>query len=357
MRKMFVLLTVLCLSFVPMVQAKSINHSYSEFGNDVVLSDNVSGTSMIAGESTETKGDVQGINFMAANNIKFGGQSDYLACAGNSIKIGGRVLNDTFIAGNIIDIKSSAYLERDVMIAGSDVEINGSIGRNVTIYAAKVVIDEASIGGNVKIYAEDVTIGDLAKIVGNVSVPKDAKTKISSNITDITKTSAIHTEDADVFMQFLVNKVWSFMGIVLVFAVFTLLLPNIFNKIQKKYEKVDFNQGIESITKGLVFLIIVPVLSIVCLLIPFGTPLSLIMFALYIIVIYLSKMFFAYLLGYKIWQKYFKSDINLLVVGIIGLLVLFVLDFIPIIRGLSSMISLLFGIGILVELFNDRKKA
>lgn len=357
MKKMFMFLIVLCLAFVPMVHAKNINHSYSEFGNDVVLSDDVFGTSMIAGESTETTGDVQGINFMAANNIKFGGQSEYLVCAGNSIKIGGRVLNDTFIAGNIIDIKSSALLERDVMIAGSDVEINGFIGRNVTIYAAKVVIDEASIGGDIKIYAEDVMIGDSAKIMGSVSVPKDAKAKISSNVKNVVKTNAIHTEDVDVFMQFLVNKVWSFMGLTLVFAVLTLLLPNLFNKIQKKYEKVDFNQGVESVTKGLVFLIIVPVLSIVCLLIPFGTPLSLIMLALYILMIYLSKVFFAYLLGYKIWQKYFKGDINMLVVGLIGLLVLFVLDFIPIIRGLALMISLLFGIGIIVELFNDRKKA
>ncbi len=357
MKKLFVILTVLCFAFMPTIQAKDINHSHSQIGNDVLLEDNVYGTSMIAGESTETSGNIQGINFMAANNIKFGGQSDYLACAGNSIKIGGKVLNDTFIAGNIVDIKKSAYLERDVMIAASDVEINGSIGRNATIYAAKVVINGANISGNVKIYAEDITIGDDATITGSVSVPKDAKAKISSNVTNIIKTNAIHTEDADVFMQFLVNKVWAFMGLALVFAVLTIFLPNLFSAIQNKYKKVDFNQGIESITKGLVFLIIVPVISVICLLIPFGVSLSLILLVLYILAIYLSKIFAAYLLGYKIWQKYFKSDINILVVGLMGLFILFVLDFIPVIRGLSLMISLLFGIGIITELFNDRKKA
>jgi len=357
MKKFLLFLCVFCIGFIPGVMAKEINRSYSNFGNDVTLEDSVNGTSVVAGESTEVTGHVNGINFMAGNNVKFEGESDYLVALGNSIKIKGRVLNDSFIAGNIIDVKEGAFLDRDVIIAGSDVDIRGNFGRDVTIYAAKVVIDGGSILGNVKIYAEDVSISDSASISGRVSVPKDAKTKISSNITNIIKTDAIHTADADVYVQFIVNKVWSFLGLVFVFAIMTAFIPRIFSLIQKKYDKVDFNAGIETFTKGLVFLIIVPVISIICLVIPFAVPMSLILMALYVTSIYLSRIFAGYLIGYKIWQKYFKGDINILLVGIIGLAILFVLDFVPIIRGVCMMISLLFGIGIIIELFNNKKKA
>lgn len=357
MKRFLSMLCLVCLVFMPSARAKEINRSYSNFGNDVTLEDSVNGTSIVAGESTEVTGRVNGVNFMAGNNVKFDGQSDYLVALGNSIKVKGKVYNDSFIAGNIIDVKEGAYLDRDVVIAGSDVLVKGNFGRNATIYAAKVVIDGASILGNVKIYAEEVTITDTTSIVGSVSIPKDASAKISSNITNIIKTDAIQTDDAEVQVQFIVNKVWFFMGLIFIFAIMTILIPRLFSLIQKKYEKIDLNAGIETFTKGLVFLIIVPVISIVGLIIPFGVPMSLILVALYAIAIYLSRIFAAYLLGYKIWQKYFKNDINVLLVGILGLGVLFVLDFIPIVRGICAMVSLLFGIGITVELFGGRKKA
>ena len=355
--KKFLFFCAVCLAFIPNALAKEINHSYSEFGNDVTLEDTVNGTSIIAGETTEVKGGVNGINFMMANNIKFDGTSDYLVTLGNSIKIKGEVKNDSFIAGNIIDIKEEAYLERDTIIAASDVDIRGNFGRNATVYAGKVVIDGATILGNIKIYAEDITITDTANIRGSVSIPKDAKGKISSKITNIIKTNAIQTKDADIYAQFIVNKIWSFMAFVFVFAVLTLLTPRIFNLIQKKYDDINFNSGIEIFTKGLVFLIIVPVISITCLVIPFGVPMSLMLIAIYFMAIYLSHIFIAYLIGYKIWQKYFKRDINILLVGVLGLLVLFILDFIPIVRELTTLISLLLGIGIIVDLFNSKKKA
>ena len=47
-----------------------------------------------------------------------------------------------------------------------------------------------------------------------LSYPKDAKVSISSNITNVEKTSPIQTNDD--ILSFLVGKVWSFMSIVLI---------------------------------------------------------------------------------------------------------------------------------------------
>lgn len=357
LKRLLRIFLVMCFVFVPGVFAKDINHFYASADSDIEFKDTVNGSSVFAGELVNYVGHVSGVNVLAGNKVNYKGQSDYLTVFGNSVNVKGTVVNDTFLAGNIIDIHKDSYLQRDVMIAGSDVLIEGNIGRNITVYGAKVEIGEAVINGNVKIYAENIIIKDSAVILGKVSYPKDAKASISSNITNIQKTSSIKTDENDVFMKFLINKIWSFMGLTVVFAFLTLFVPLLFSKVNKEYKKIDFNKMTELLSKGLVFLIIAPVFSLVSLLIPFGVPLSLLTLALYVIVLYIARIFSAYLIGYKLWQKFINKDINVLLVGLIGIFTLFVLDFIPILNGLITFVCILVGIGMIVELFINRRKA
>ncbi len=54
-------------------------------------------------------------------------------------------------------------------------------------------------------------------------------------------------------------------------------------------------------------------------------------------------------MGYKIWQRFFNNDINLLVVGIFGIAILFVLSLIPGISFIVSTLSMIIGIGIIYD--------
>ena len=96
----------------------------------------------------------------------------------------------------------------------------------------------------------------------------------------------------------LMGKFWSFMSLILIFAVLSLAASKIFTRVQKEYDKFDFNKGLETFTKGLMFLIIVPFIIVILFLMSIGIPLSLILLALYFIIMYLSTIFTGYLLGY-----------------------------------------------------------
>ena len=350
-------LFVFVLLFGFNVRAKELNHFYAKADDSITFKDEVNGSAMLAGESVDVDGYVNGINFSAGNKVKFNGQSDYMFLAGNSINVDGDVLKDVAIAGNIINIGNKANLQRDAVIAGSDIEIGGIIGRNVTIYGAKVSIKNASIYGNVRIFAQEIKVDDTSFIAGKLSYPEDANVSISSNVKNVVKTSPIQTDRGDDLANYLMSRVWSLMSLVLIFSLLSLLIPKLFENIQKRYEKVDFNRGVQTFTKGIVFLILVPVLCLMLLMIPFGIPLSLIIFALYIIIIYLSKLFAGYFVGYKLWQKFFNNSINMLVVGLFGITILFVLDLIPIVRYFVMAFSLLFGIGIIIESLIKNEKA
>lgn len=351
----FLALMILCFMFIPTVYAKTIDHFYAIADETIVFEDEVKGSAAFAGDSVESKGIVNGVNFLAGNKVSYAGQSDYLVLSGNSITVSGVVINDAIIAGNVIDIKGDADLQRDVVIFGSDITISGKLNRNVTVYGGKVLIKDSNIGGNVKVYSEKIDVEDSVLINGNLSYPEDASATISSSIENITKTSSIKQPIEADFMTLFIEKIWSFMSIVFIFAILSLLIPIVFEKINEDYEQIDFNRGVSVIARGLLFLIIVPVLALLLLILPFGIPLSLIIFALYLIVIYISKVFVGYLIGYKIWQKLFKKDTNILFVGVLGYLILFILSLIPGINTLTSLFVLLFGIGIIISLLIEHK--
>lgn len=352
MKKIFKYLVVMISSFVLIgtAQAQTIDHFHSEMDTDVLIKEDVNGSALAVGTNAEMKGKAQGISFVLGNNAIFSGTSDYAALIGNSVLVKGVINNDAFILGNVVEIDEKAQLQRDVIIVGSNVEISGNIGRNVSIYASTVNLKNAEVLGNVKIYSNNINVDNSTIVNGNLSYPCDANIKMSKDSIKgkVIKTDAIESDNNGV-MTFVMGKFWSFMSLMLVFAVLSLVAPKIFIKMQKEYDKFDFNKGIEVFTKGLVFLILVPIIVFILFLMSIGIPLSLIFLALYFIFMYLSTVFTGYLLGYKLWQKFFDKDINMLVVGIFGLAILFILNLIPGINAIISTITVILGIGIIYD--------
>lgn len=352
MKKIFKLFLVISLTFMFnfSVFAKEIDHFKGEVNENAEIKDDIKGSTIVAGNNASMKGKADGVSFIIGNVTSFTGESEYLASAGNSVLVKGVINKDAFIAGNIIDIDKKADLKRDVIVAGADVTISGKIGRNISIYASNIKFDGALITGNVKLYATSIEIDKDTSIGGNLSYPKDANIDMNDDtvLGKVIKTDSISNEDEG-FMNVLMGKFWSFMSLILVFAILSLVASKLFIRVQKEYDKFDLNRGLETFTKGLMFLIFVPIIIFVLFMMSIGIPLSLILLALYFIIMYLSTMFTGYLLGYKLWQRFFNKDINMLVIGIFGLAILFICSLIPGISFIVSALSTVVGIGIIYD--------
>lgn len=345
-----ILLALVLFFSVQNVEAMTIEHFHSEASDDIVLEDNVNASTALAGNSVEVNSEVKGITAGAGNNVAFNGETDYAALVGNNVEITGTVNNDALIVGNIISTTSDASFNRDTIIFGTDIQLDGDFNRNVSIYASKVTIKNANIKGNVKIYSENITVED-ATIEGNLSYPSDAVAKISDKavIGKIIKTDPINNKDEENYFNTISNKVLSFACYALIFAVICLLFPKVIEYINKKYEKITFDEGLEVFTKGLVSLVLIPIIAVILMITVIGMPLSIVLLVLYFVAIYLSTIFTAYLLGYKIWQKVFNKDMNMLLIGLIGLFVLLILNLIPGVRYLVSIVTILIGLGLIVD--------
>ena len=350
-----ILLIVLLFMICPVVNAETIEHFYSKASEEIVLEDDANASVALAATSIEANSKIKGIGSLIGEEVKFSGTADYAAIVGNKVTIDGTINNDAFIAGTIVNINNKANLNRDIVIVGSEVNLSGNFSRNISVYADVVNVKNANVNGNLKIKASSLKI-ESTKVAGTLYYPKDAKVEINKdvNINKTEKTAAIN-QDANTYLSLVSSKIWSFACMALIFAFMCLILPKVFTKINDKYEKMDGNKTIEVFTKGLVIIVLVPIISIMLLMTAIGIPLAIIALVLYGVAIYLSTIFTAYLLGYKVWQKFFKKDMNMLVIGLLGLMILLVLNIIPGINYLVAIITVLIGLGLIFDCIKNSK--
>ena len=133
-----------------------------------------------------------------------------------------------------------------------------------------------------------------------------------------------------------------------IFLVFTKLR----NKVQE--DEIEFAEAVKNIVMGLAFLIIVPVVSVILMITGIFLPISLILLALYFIVIYLSVGFGSYSIGKAIWKLTKKDSIWYAELAI-GIILVYVVELIPYIGGLVYILVLFYGVGYIYNLIKKNK--
>lgn len=338
--KIFVELLLISLMFLSPVNAID-TEELAHAGESVKLDKEIQGSSFTAGNNVDITSRIDGINFAAGNIINDSSTSDYSFIAGNQINLNNISTKDLFIAGNIININSST-IKRDVYVAGSEVNFDGIIGRNMNIAAGKVVIN-GNIKGNVVIDADTIEISDNVIIEGTLKYNEDAKTTISksTSIVDI-KTYKNSSNTKKTIIDSLYEIFISFGSALLCGAILLALFRKYFEKISSN--NLDANYFFKHVLIGLVVLVVVPIISIILMITGIGLSTSLITLAIYSIIIYLSNI----ITGYYFSKNILSSKItNEYLILLIGLFVIYFARLIPIIGGLVSLFSLLFGIGLI----------
>jgi hypothetical protein len=99
------------------------------------------------------------------------------AAAGAPERQGGHF--DVLIAGSEIALERGSRIGRDALIAGRSVDVRGSVGGELTVYAQQVVIAGA-ITGKVRLVAEDIELLDGARIGGTLSYTSPNEIKRSA---------------------------------------------------------------------------------------------------------------------------------------------------------------------------------
>lgn len=309
----------------------------------------VDGSNVITGNNVTSTNKINGINIVFGNNINLNGENDYAILFGNNVNVSGIVNNDGFIFGNIINFSEDAVLNRDLVIFGNEVVLDGKINRDVTVFAYSVTIN-GEISGSVDVKASILKVNDSI-IQGQLSYNEDIDATISDNaqIGEIIKTETL-TKEVSVAER-VVDFVIDLGGTLIIFLAFYLVVPKLFKRMENKNADISVIRILSMFGFGALALIMIPIIFFVLFSLVIGVPLAFLLLILYIIAIWLSNIFSSYLLGYVLWNKVWKKESNPLLIGLIGIVLLKVLMIIPVIGLFIGLLSLMIGLGIILQQF------
>lgn len=332
--------------------------------------------------------------------------------AGETVDINGKVNGDIVVAGGTVNIDST--VQGDVIAVGGTVRVKGNIAGNVRVGGGTVEID-AVIGKNANVFggtimiSEDSTIGwslaygagtaDLrGKIAGhldgaagqttiaatiggdaNLILDEEAITSISAptviegNLTYTGETPPTIQEGAIVKGEIIAKSAFfaapkksdllAFFGISTLFfklvnlfglLVIGLIIITLLKKDSLAIAEYMKKEPLKSISWGIVYLIVTPIVSLLLVFTIIGAPLALIISAFYLIALYVSKVFVGIFLGKEI-LTYFRKDkkdqsVSLMGAMILGLIIFSLLTFIPLLGWFIGLVGIIWTLGALVEI-------
>ena len=340
-----------------------INNVYAkevvDADNNITQEGDYDSNRFIAGNNIINKANIDGLSFIAGNDIKVEGKSTYDFIAGNNITINENIEKDLFVAGNIITIGEDAVIGRDIYIAGSTITIKKNVERDLRVVGDSIDLSGITINGDAKIYTDNIILDKDTVIKGKLSYSEDSNIKglkkATINSVKVIKSKEVNNKKdiGDKIFDFISNVAACF----IVMAVLFFLLPKTLDKLNNV--ELEVGKILKNIGIGIIFIIVVPIISLVALFSGVLTPIALITFALYIIFIYLASLLVYYIVGKLIISKTVDKN-NTYLSLLSGIIIVKIIKLIPVIGGIVSAIVLFYGMGLIynyvVSIRNNKKK-
>lgn len=301
-----------------------------------------------AGESVSVGGAFDGISFVAGGILDVNTDSLFGALAGQSIYFNGTIEKDLFIAGETLEIEG--YVKRDVYAAGQEVKITGIVDGNIYVFSEKIVISEnAIVKGNIKFYGTELE--NKGTIEGKVTYYENTVTSGLENI----ETKVINNPNKVTVKDKIISIGYSLLRYLFVFMLITFMFPKLLRHIKEKY---SFNKAIDYLSTagtGIISMFVFPIVAVLLLISNIGLSVGLIMAVMYIVIIYLTTIVSGYIFGNIISNKIVKKEANDYISGLLGITTIVILSYIPYIGTMISMISVLFGFGVVIKMLTNRE--
>jgi cytoskeletal protein CcmA (bactofilin family) len=321
---------------------------------------------------------------------------DDLIITGKNIKIEGEIAGDILSACRSASINgliensafnASQYLTVDGHIQGSlisfcqDLNLSGSVGRNLTAFAAHVLINrEAVVEGQLSVYAGELDLeGEVNKglraecdeivisgyVAGDITIetekltilegaviegdlqyksPKEAKIDPHAKITGEIKWTERVKKDKN---KGVYRAVGPFKATLLAANLVTgVILIALFRRRWDLSQKAISQTLLKSLGLGFVLAVCVPIAAIVLIITVLGIPLALMSIIAYVTIFYLAKLVFSTMAGTWLLKYVSKKDnVSLIWAFLLGYLLFWLISGFKVIGPILYILAFLVGFG------------
>lgn len=298
-------------------------------GGNVLVSGRVGGDLMAAGGSITVLGSV----------------ADDVRAAGGTILIQGAVGDDLVLAGGQLSIGGPG-VGGDVLAGGGTIRLDAPVRGRVRIAGGNVYLN-AAIGGNVEVFAENLTLGKSARVAGNLSYTAVREVTLEEGAKVLGETT-FKKRDRTITVAGVAKVIsLALVGTFLSQLATALLLGLFFRRYVLALVENAIAQPLVEAGRGLVVIIVLPVLSFLLLFTVVGAPLGVFGFFTFAgMLIYLWALT-PILLGSLAYRAFLKGeyDVNWKTI-LLGVFIYSVLGLIPIVGWLTQLLLNLLTLGV-----------
>jgi cytoskeletal protein CcmA (bactofilin family) len=365
MKRFFLPIFLVAITFPHLAFAANLELSEDYFlPKDTVLE----GDSYIAAGNTTISGKIQGDLFSAGGTLfvdnavagdafLLGGNLQILADVSGDVRIvsgktlvGGNVGEDLIVVSGEVEILSGTTILGDVLISGGKVLVNGNITGNVKISGGEVVLNGV-ISGDTLVNADRLILGSKASLARTLSYASAQQAHFDEGAVvsgEVNFREISSRPKAEKFIPIFWGT-W-FLVKFAVLLVGALVLHGVFRRISDRFVHVGIEHFGRSLLWGFLFLVTVPVATILVILTFVGIPFVLLSASVYILILGLSAFYSAILIG-SLARRLIKNEKTFVVTWktiLIGVVLSVFIDFIPYIGIAAKSVFFLVAVGSII---------
>ena len=337
-----------------LAQGETVKNDLIFFGKTARIEGEVDGDVIAFGQRVEISGHVKGDVICWAQDLRVTGTVDGNIRAGaNSIFLDGQVgKNVTLWMGNF-EAASSSHINGGAIVGGGDEEFHGKLDRDLIVFGADITLN-GFFGGDVLARSGRLKIDSAAVIQGAARYKGHHEPSVSSSakLAKPLDVEVISTRPDYASVRYYWHQVL-LLGAGFVFGlVILLLLPGFYNEAVRSTERFGQSLGF-----GALLLCATPILAIIACLTIIGLAVGITSVLLYLMSLYAGHIIMSSWVGEKLlgWQAGLGHAIARLA---LGLVVIRVLRMVPYVGGWVFFIATMWGLGALgVAAYRRREQA
>ena len=291
----------------------------------------VEGNVFVMTQDLTISGNISGNVFALAQNLKIEStgsiDSTLFVCAEN-VTIDGTV-SDVFSISSNLTINNNARIMQDITAGGSTLKLGGTIGRNANFAFDEIYVSDSA-----------VILGDLSYSSRAAAISED----IVSGTTSFKPIEEVKIEPKDIIREKL-NDLYTLLVVSLV-----IVLIVVYAKFADKEQKIVENKLAATFGYGALALILVPFVCLLLFCTILGILPSIVLLLVYLfIIMQVATPLVAIAMAKIICQKINKNTKGFtLLFSMLLVLAIWVLELIPVLGSIVSLLTAILGLGIIV---------
>lgn len=293
----------------------------------------VEGNVFVMAQDLTISGNISGNVFVLAQNLKIettGSINSTLFVCAENVTIDGTV-SDVFSISSNLTINKGARIMQDISSGGSTLKLGGTIGRN-----ANFGFDEINTSDSAMI------LGDLSYSSKTAAISED----IVSGTTSFTQIEEVKIEPKDIIREKL-NDLYTLLVVSLVIV---LIVIYAMPKFADKEQKIVENKLAATFGYGALALILIPFACLILFFTILGILPAVALFLVYLfIIMQVATPLVSIAIAKIICQKINKNTKGFtLLFSLLLVLVIWILELIPVLGSIVSLLTAILGLGIIV---------